>query len=121
MLDGECFVDSASPNRIWESEWQNNDWFSSSTLTIESCRAFCASKAFMYFGVQNAQECLCGNTSPSSSLQTSESDCNMPCTGNSSQLCGATYRMNIYTINKKFIFFYLNKSVFFSDTVHSFS
>ena len=101
MLDGECFVDSESPNRIWESEWQNNDWFSSSTLTIESCRAFCAARDFIYFGVQFGHMCLCGNTSPSPSLQTSESDCNMPCAGNPSQLCGATYRMNIYTINNQ--------------------
>ena len=100
MLYGECFVDSASPNRIWENEWQNKDLFFSETITIESCRAFCAAKDFIYFGVQATYWCLCGNTSPSSSLQTSKSDCK-PCTGNPSQLCGGPYRMNIYTINNQ--------------------
>ena len=53
-------------------------------------------KGYHYAGVQYGGECWCGNQEPSSSMLTQASDCNMPCPGNSSEVCGAGYRVNVY-------------------------
>ncbi|KAF2186183.1 heme peroxidase [Zopfia rhizophila CBS 207.26] len=62
-----------------------------------SCATFCDGYAF--FGVEYGRECFCGNNISNNPLLASESDCNFQCTGNSSQVCGAGNRLNVFQSN----------------------
>jgi hypothetical protein len=57
---------------------------------IETCRA----KGFKYAGVQYSESCLCGN---SYGKYGAADNCNMKCTGDSSQICGGYSSNGIYT------------------------
>ncbi|KAH0559498.1 hypothetical protein GP486_003989 [Trichoglossum hirsutum] len=63
-------------------------------LTVSSCLAACSN--FIYIGVEYSRECWCGDGLDSGSKQAAPADCNMPCSGNSSELCGGSLRLNLY-------------------------
>jgi len=50
--------------------------------------------------VEFGNQCFCGDflNPAAKSTQVADSDCNMPCAGNSSQTCGGSDRMNLYTV-----------------------
>jgi hypothetical protein len=80
-----CFVDT--PARVLPDKLTGaND------MTIAKCAQNCEGYAF--FGTQWSQECFCGNNPPTQTAP--ESECNMPCAGDSSQLCGAGMRLSVY-------------------------
>ena len=64
-------------------------------MTIDKCQTFCFDKDYLYAGVQYADECFCGNAIVPE-IPKPNSECDYPCTGNSSQICGGFWRMNIY-------------------------
>ena len=64
-------------------------------MTIEKCQTFCFEKSYIYAGVQYGMECFCGNAINPMILKPNI-DCNRVCTGDSSQICGGTWRMNIH-------------------------
>ncbi|KAF2267176.1 heme peroxidase, partial [Lojkania enalia] len=63
-------------------------------MTVAKCTTFCSSH--QYFGLEYGQECYCGNTLDSSSYLVSSTECNMACSGDPSEMCGAASRMNLY-------------------------
>ncbi|PPR05439.1 hypothetical protein CVT26_011317 [Gymnopilus dilepis] len=63
--------------------------------TISKCLATCQAGSYKYAGVEYGDECWCSNTM-NSPITAPASDCNMPCAGSSSQICGAGWRINIY-------------------------
>jgi len=63
--------------------------------TIELCQTFCKSKAYQYAGLQNGNECWCGNSF--GKYGSDASACDLPCTGNPNyEFCGAAYHNSIY-------------------------
>jgi hypothetical protein len=52
-------------------------------------------RLFAYAGSQAGDQCLCGNTYGSQG-QAPESDCNIPCAGDSNEMCGGPFRNSIY-------------------------
>lgn len=70
------------------------------TTNLDSCMTFC--KAFKYFGAEYGRECYCGNSlnEGSSMAGIAQTDCNMPCSGNSSQACGAGNRLTMFAFNQ---------------------
>ncbi|KAJ6597228.1 glycoside hydrolase superfamily [Mycena vulgaris] len=69
----------------------------SSILTQDSCISTCDTKGYSYGGLQYGDECWCGNSlANNQGVATAASDCNMPCAGNSAQICGASYRMSLF-------------------------
>lgn len=67
--------------------------------SIEACSLGCA--GYTYFGVEYSAECYCGMIiNAGSSLITGTSpdltQCNMMCSGNSSEYCGGPNRLNMY-------------------------
>ena len=89
-VNSNCYQDNSkrilqSPHRIMKD----------SSMTIEKCQKFCFEKNYLYAGVQYARECFCGNVINPKILKP-KTDCNKPCTGDSSQICGGSWRMNIY-------------------------
>ena len=58
------------------------------------------SKDFEFFGLQNGDECYCGSNA-FKLLPTRQTECNMPCSGNQTQSCGSSWRMNVYSNSLK--------------------
>ncbi|KIM45686.1 hypothetical protein M413DRAFT_34556, partial [Hebeloma cylindrosporum] len=67
-------------------------------MSVEACLAFCTPAEYQYAGVEYGRvRCLyCDNTIHSPGTQTNATDCNMSCTGNNVEFCGAGDRINIY-------------------------
>ena len=49
-----------------------------------------------YYGVQDGSECFCSNSYGTTGKKTSDGDCNMPCQGNSSEICGGNSHNSVY-------------------------
>ncbi|KAE9379342.1 WSC-domain-containing protein [Stipitochalara longipes BDJ] len=73
----------------------------SSTMTVESCQAYCISNNYPVAGLEYGQECWCGISLFRNSVL-GQTGCNAPCTGNSSETCGGTNRLSVYTYNKPY-------------------
>eukprot|EP00026_Physarum_polycephalum_P012716 Phypoly_transcript_13043.p1 GENE.Phypoly_transcript_13043~~Phypoly_transcript_13043.p1 ORF type:complete len:193 (+),score=8.61 Phypoly_transcript_13043:77-580(+) len=82
-----CFVDSNTRDL--------SGYFQQGTITIDGCRTTCYAHGYAYAGLQNANQCFCGN-SYGSHGQAPNSDCNMHCSGDSSEICGAGWRNSVY-------------------------
>ncbi|KMU91256.1 WSC domain-containing protein 2 [Coccidioides immitis H538.4] len=83
-----CYDDSRDSRALSES------FVYSDKMTVDMCASFCGGAN--YFGVEYYSECYCGATlSPRSSKQP-ETDCSFLCSGNSTQYCGGSDRINVY-------------------------
>lgn len=67
---------------------------SETNMTPALCATFCAGHA--YFGLEFSSECWCGYILPPDTPQAAESTCDMPCSGDSSSICGGSLRLSIY-------------------------
>lgn len=65
-------------------------------MTAEACIDFCSSRGFQYAGAEYSIECFCGNELAPGAAQLADSDCSMPCSGDSTQPCGAGGRLSLY-------------------------
>ena len=65
-------------------------------MTVENCINFCDSGGYNYAGLEWFQECYCGNIIFNGGAETTASDCSFPCTGDSTQICGAGNRLSMY-------------------------
>ncbi|PMD48803.1 WSC-domain-containing protein [Hyaloscypha variabilis F] len=84
-----CFSDTGSTDALeYRSELDFNN------MTIEACVDFCKGNDFRYAGLEYYGECFCGATVGGS--LSAQSECNAPCTGNSSEICGGTSYISIY-------------------------
>ncbi|CAE6401549.1 unnamed protein product [Rhizoctonia solani] len=74
--------------------------FTSSSMTVDTCVSACATRGYSLAGAEYANECYCGNsfsgTTTGGGSVPPESECNMPCAGDSSQICGAGDRLSVY-------------------------
>jgi hypothetical protein len=66
----------------------------STSLTPASCARTCSE--FIYFGVTRGNTCYCGNTLNPRSNNPNDNACNIPCTGNTRQLCGGQAHIQLY-------------------------
>ncbi|KAJ7709550.1 glycoside hydrolase superfamily [Mycena rosella] len=91
VLSSACVVDT--PARILQG-YQ----LISSLITPSYCQSTCAGKGFSIAGVENGNECWCGNSiiggTPAVGLA---STCNIACAGASASNCGGGWRMQLYT------------------------
>jgi hypothetical protein len=69
-------------------------------MTVEMCVGICSEQGYTVAALQFASQCFCGN-SYGFYGQVSEDECNVPCMGDSSQMCGGGWRNNVYTIVKQ--------------------
>ena len=68
-----------------------------SSNTIESCTSACYNAGYSLAGAEYSAECWCGDSVEAGGAPASSSDCNMLCTGNSTQYCGGPNRLNLYS------------------------
>jgi len=88
-----CYVDCSGTNCNIRDLAHS---ISLSSVTLESCQAGCSAAGYSFFGVQYGDQCYCGHGYGTLG-KAAEADCNMPCNGNSNDICGAAYRNSIYT------------------------
>ena len=77
---------------LWKKFLSNNFYF---YLNVRRILVTCWFLDFLYYGLQNGNECYCGN-SDKLFIPTYPSECNKKCNGNLSQLCGGSWRLNIF-------------------------
>uniref|UniRef100_A0A1I8GV01 WSC domain-containing protein n=1 Tax=Macrostomum lignano TaxID=282301 RepID=A0A1I8GV01_9PLAT len=105
-----CYVDGASGNRdlvglegvkkFGQFETHPNVpgfVFDVARMTLQLCSQMCSYGRFRYFGVQAAGYCCCGSAYGSHGIAPA-GNCSLACSGNSSQICGGTYRNSIYEL-----------------------
>jgi len=63
-------------------------------MTVQTCLGFCAGSAFA--GLEYTRECWCAPYLSALSTKLPDSQCNLPCEGNSSQICGGALRLSVY-------------------------
>ena len=68
-----------------------------SKMTDEACIAYCSGKKYAIAGTEYASECFCSNVIGSGSAKTPAGDCNMGCSGNSSEACGGPNRLTVFS------------------------
>ena len=66
-------------------------------MTPQLCQKVCFEQLnYTFAGVQYMMQCWCGNVEPSSIFRVSNSKCNLPCSGDKTQMCGNSCHSNIY-------------------------
>jgi len=70
------------------------DFYNTPYTTAANCQSRMA--RYPFFGMEYGTECYGGYFITPGAVRAAESSCNMPCGGNSSQLCGAGYRIQLY-------------------------
>ncbi|KAH9905697.1 WSC domain-containing protein [Xylariomycetidae sp. FL2044] len=84
-----CYTDSG-PRTL------SGDSYSSDAMTVDTCASFCQKRNFANFGVEYGRECYCGNGARPGAASAPETDCNMPCKGDASRMCGAGSRISVW-------------------------
>ena len=69
-------------------------------MTIELCQNACKSVYYRYAGVENKEDCYCGEHVNEIVILPTE-DCDLNCPGNVTQFCGGDTTMNIYSLLSK--------------------
>ncbi|TDL23452.1 hypothetical protein BD410DRAFT_838937 [Rickenella mellea] len=67
-------------------------------FTIPACLAACQSQKFTLAGVEYADECYCDNQIENGGAPATD-NCNMPCAGDATTICGGPNRLNLYKLN----------------------
>lgn len=68
------------------------------TTDVDSCLQTCAGST--YAGLEYGKQCFCGDSIPSGRAPQASTlgSCNMPCAGNSSQICGGGSQISLYKV-----------------------
>ncbi|XP_026809559.1 uncharacterized protein LOC113551491 [Rhopalosiphum maidis] len=65
--------------------------------TPQKCLEICFMMGYLYFGNTYGKECWCGNQKPLKSAKVENVNCDTPCSGDNSQLCGGGWKMAMYS------------------------
>ena len=108
-LDGECFKNNEG---TFGRMIRDDD-----DMTVEKCQGICfddneeilladgrLDMMPVYAGVQNGNECWCGNIKPTTPADV-QSECSKPCSGDNSQKCGGKRLVNLILKKSLNIFF----------------
>ncbi|RAL65885.1 hypothetical protein DID88_005548 [Monilinia fructigena] len=87
-----CWIDGAEGRVLFNQQPDNQN------LTVESCVVTCSGLNYNVAGIEYSSECFCGNyIENGGALAPSPADCDMPCSGNGNETCGAGNRLSIYS------------------------
>lgn len=70
------------------------------SLTVDTCESACFGDKYQYAGVKAGTDCWCGSF-VGSSWTANQTDCNIPCGGNSTQICGGKSVFNVFEAKTK--------------------
>ncbi|KAJ7050010.1 hypothetical protein C8F01DRAFT_1068250, partial [Mycena amicta] len=95
-----CYVDSCDKPSL--------PFLSSKTAnqTVSGCITQCGAAGFKVAGLSWGDECFCGNdlggtaalNVPGSGVAIPQTECNLPCTGDASSICGGGFRLSVYDV-----------------------
>ncbi|KAH7317091.1 WSC domain-containing protein [Stachybotrys elegans] len=88
-----CYTDenpkySALKQRLSDAAGDKN-------LTIAACQDTCYKASFIFAGVKAGKECWCSDN-VLGDLAVNATDCNIPCTGDKTSMCGGSKRLNVF-------------------------
>ncbi|KAG8880657.1 hypothetical protein FRB97_000611 [Tulasnella sp. 331] len=86
-----CYTDQGSPRTL--SSYSTT----SASMTNALCLSTCTGMGYTYAGTEYADECYCGNSLSGGTLDSVDTDCNAACAGDSTKICGGSYRLSVYT------------------------
>ncbi|KAI1763016.1 heme peroxidase [Hypoxylon sp. FL1150] len=69
--------------------------FAYDSMTLESCMANCT--GYIYWGTEYGRECYCANSLDPTSEDAPLTDCNMVCSGDTTEYCGDSNRIELYS------------------------
>ncbi|KAI0884485.1 heme peroxidase [Annulohypoxylon maeteangense] len=69
--------------------------FAYDSMTLEDCMNNCT--GYVYWGTEYGRECYCGDSLHSTSEEAPVTDCNMVCGGDSTEYCGDSNRLELYS------------------------
>jgi glucan endo-1,3-alpha-glucosidase len=93
-----CFVDT-------ESRLLRSHSVTQGAMTPEFCVSACSARSFKYAGVEYGGECYCGDVLYTTANgggggrlgeKVADGECNVQCGGDSSRMCGGSWRANVY-------------------------
>ncbi|CAH1259009.1 PKDREJ [Branchiostoma lanceolatum] len=89
-----CYVDSSASRVL--------PWERATKTDIKSCGLHCKKNGYIYYGVEYSTECYCGTDVNFASIGTArpDSECNLPCPGNTAEMCGGSLRISVYRPGK---------------------
>jgi hypothetical protein len=95
-----CWIDGAN-GRILDYQFNDN-----ADNTIEGCIANCKAQNQNYTiaGLEYGVQCFCDTAIRNGGVNTTDSQCNFLCSGNSDEVCGAGNRLSIYSIGTPSVF-----------------
>ncbi|OAA32695.1 Carbohydrate-binding WSC, subgroup [Moelleriella libera RCEF 2490] len=67
-----------------------------STFTTKGCLAACEKQGFPFAGTEYGKECWCGSVLANDTAKVDDSQCNVPCQGNTSDTCGGSSRLSLW-------------------------
>src|SRR4051812_25263888 len=88
-------------------------WSINTTYTFNSqgyCQTQCAQSQSTYQATSQGDQCLCGNTLPSTSTKVDDTKCEIACSGYASEKCGGKGFYSIYLTGAGTGSTYLNSS-----------
>ncbi|NXI34832.1 WSCD2 protein, partial [Galbula dea] len=86
-----CYVDDTRQRTL-----RGVSFFDYKKMTVFRCQDNCAERGYLYAGLEFGAECYCGHKIQASNA--SESECNMVCKGERSNICGGVNRLSIYRL-----------------------
>lgn len=66
---------------------------------VRGCTEMCQQRGFSYCGVEYGKECYGGSAILNGGQQADPASCDMRCTGNSTEKCGGSNRINLYQVD----------------------
>ncbi|KAE9367654.1 glycoside hydrolase family 55 protein [Stipitochalara longipes BDJ] len=86
-----CYTDSVARTLTYSSPITDS-------MTVEACQSICYERGYILAGIEYSDQCYCDNSIHNGGNLAPEGDifCNMPCSGNSSQICGGNSRLVVY-------------------------
>ncbi|KAH7320963.1 WSC domain-containing protein [Stachybotrys elegans] len=87
-----CYSDEDPALPVLESRISSGD----TALTYTKCQETCYQAFLTYAGVKAGNECWCSSFVGGELAVNGPSDCNMPCTGNKTDMCGGKNRLTIF-------------------------
>ncbi|XP_061585126.1 sialate:O-sulfotransferase 2 [Cololabis saira] len=86
-----CYIDDTQKRAL-----RGVSFFDYKKMTVFRCQDNCAERGYMYAGLEFGAECYCGHKIQAPNA--SESECNMDCKGERTNLCGGANRLSIYRL-----------------------
>nr|XP_056715464.1 sialate:O-sulfotransferase 2 [Euleptes europaea] len=86
-----CYVDN-----IHRRALRGVSFFDYKKMTLFRCQDNCAERGYLYAGLEFGAECYCGHKIQA--VNVSDSECNMECKGEKSNICGGVNRLSIYRL-----------------------